>query len=285
MGIHKANLSPMDFVYSAFSFGAGVQSTALLLLLKHEPERLIKAVGHLPQKCYFADTGAEPKMVYEHLQKCISWSPIPLNVVSNGSLMSTEVQNGIQPRTFPPYFTRDRETGKLGMLMRKCTSEFKIVPIERAIRRDIGLVPKQRGKNRSVSLWLRISLEEASRMRDNTTKLFQNIYPLVEMGWDRSRCFAYCQSHGITPPKSRCFFCPFISDWNEIKRNQPEEFQRAVEFDRQIRNVVKGGVKGEVFVHKSGRPLEDVVTNQGHLWEKSPWEDDFQNECSGHCGV
>lgn len=56
-----------------------------------------------------------------------------------------------------------------------------------------------------------------------------------------------------------------------------------VEFDKQIRNVVKGGVKGEVFLHKSCQPLDEAVVNQGHLWEGYPAE--FGNECSGMCGV
>lgn len=171
------------------------------------------------------------------------------------------------------------------MLLRKCTSEFKIVPIERAIRRDLGMTKGARGKSRSVALWLGISLDEIQRMRDNQTKLMRNIYPLIELGWDRSRCFSYCQSHNISPPKSRCFFCPYIRDWGGIKRNQPQEFERAVQFDKEIRNVVKHGVRGEVFIHQSCKPLAEAVPNQGHLWEKSPWEEDFVEECSGHCGV
>lgn len=271
-----------NYVYRALSFGAGVQSTALLLLIKHEPEKLINAVGHIPDKAYFADTGAEPEHVYEHLEAMKLISPLPMEVVSNGSILGTEIQSGIYPRTFPPYFTRN-SNGSIGMLMRKCTHEFKIRPLEKAMRRDVGLVPKQRGRSRSVALWLGISIDEATRMTDNKTKLFQNIYPLIELGWDRTTCFNYCLSHGIKPPKSRCFFCPYVSDWVEIKRNQPKEFIKAVEFDREIRNVVKKGIKGEVFIHKSCKPLDEAVTNQGHLWEGYP--DEFNNECAGHCGV
>lgn len=188
-----------------------MQSTAILLLIKYHPDVLIRKMGSLPSKAYFADTGAEPEHVYRHLERMLKISPIPIEVVNNGSLLSTEIQNGIFPRTFPPYFTRNPD-GSKGMLWRKCTNEFKIVPIERAIRRDIGLLPRQRGKSRSVGLWLGISLEECHRMTTNKTKLFENQYPLVELGWDRSKAFTYCQQYGITPPKSRCFFCPYIND-------------------------------------------------------------------------
>lgn len=226
--------------YAAFSFGGGVQSTALLLLIKHEPQRLLDAVGHLPAKAYFADTGAEPEEIYRHLEQMKLLSPIPLEVVSNGSLLAAETRHS--KRTFPPYYVRLQ--GKIGVLLRKCTPEFKVKPLERAMRGDIGLAPGRRSTSRSVALWLGISIDEAHRMGDNETKLFQNIYPLVEIGWDRTRCFNYCQEHGITPTKSRCFFCPYVGDWLSIKRNQPREFAKAVEFDKQIRNVVKGGGKG-----------------------------------------
>lgn len=268
-----------NFQYAAFSFGGGVQSTALLLLIKHEPQRLLNAVGHLPSKAYFADTNAEPEEIYRHLEQMKLLSSIPLEVVSNGSLLAAETRHN--KRTFPPYYVRLQ--GKIGVLLRKCTPEFKVKPLERAMRRDIGLAPGRRSTSRSVALWLGISIDEAHRMGDNETKLFQNIYPLVEIGWDRTRCFNYCQEHGITPTKSRCFFCPYVSDWLDIKRNQPKEFAKAVEFDKQIRNVVKGGVKGEVFLHKSCQPLDEAVVNQGHLWEGYPAE--FGNECSGMCGI
>lgn len=271
-----------NFQYAAFSFGGGVQSTALLLLIKHEPQRLLDAVGHLPNKAYFADTGAESEEIYHHLEQMRALSSISLETVSNGSLTSWETQNGTIPRSFPPYFTRNKDAS-IGMLLRKCTSEFKVKPLQRAIRHDIGLSPGRRSTLRSVALWLGISIDEAHRMSDNSTKLFQNIYPLIELGWDRTRCFSYCQEHGITPSKSRCFFCPYVSDWLDIKRNQPKEFAKAVEFDKQIRNVVRGGVKGEVFLHKSCKPLDEAIENQGHLWEGYPA--DFGNECTGICGV
>lgn len=272
----------MNYQYAAFSFGAGVQSTCLLLLIKHNPEILIRAVGHLPEKAYFADTGAESAQVYKHLEQMQLISPIPLEIVSNGSILSNKQSDGFDPRTSPPYFAPAKD-GSVGMLLRKCTNEFKVKPLTRAIRRDVGLAPGRSGKSRSVALWLGISIDEITRMRDNSAKLFQNIYPLVELGWDRTRCFSYCQKHGVTPTKSRCFFCPYITDWVEIKRNSPAEFHKAVEFDKEIRNVIKGGAKGQVYLHKSCRPLGEAVSNQGHLWEGYPVE--FANECSGHCGV
>ena len=45
--------------YCAFSFGGGVQSSAIYLMLIHEPWKLLEIMGELPDRVYFADTGAE----------------------------------------------------------------------------------------------------------------------------------------------------------------------------------------------------------------------------------
>ena len=61
----------MDEIYS-LSFGAGVQSTALLMLTLNKDQRLFDALGgHWPDLACFADTGAEPSYVYEHLGKMV----------------------------------------------------------------------------------------------------------------------------------------------------------------------------------------------------------------------
>jgi hypothetical protein len=48
------------------------------------------------------------------------------------------------------------------------------------------------------------------------SKGYQNVYPLIEWGWDRERCIAEIQAAGLPVPiKSACFFCP-ASTKNEI---------------------------------------------------------------------
>jgi 3'-phosphoadenosine 5'-phosphosulfate sulfotransferase (PAPS reductase)/FAD synthetase len=59
-----------------FSFGAGVQSTAILLLIKYEPERVISAMGKLPDWIIFADTGAENQEALDNLKRCKTLLPI-----------------------------------------------------------------------------------------------------------------------------------------------------------------------------------------------------------------
>lgn len=57
-----------ESLYCAFSFGGGVQSSAIYLMLIYEPKRLFRAMGELPDKVYFADTGAETQTTYDCLE-------------------------------------------------------------------------------------------------------------------------------------------------------------------------------------------------------------------------
>jgi hypothetical protein len=267
-----------------FSFGAGVQSTAILLLLKHHPEVLIHFMGKLPEVAYFADTGTENQSTYDHLEKCKLWSPIPIEIVSKPvALDSLEPTSDRQiPRSLIPYFTLNPD-GTKGMLTRKCTSEFKIVPIQKALRDRLGAKPYQRIPIDTVKTWLGISIEEAQRAKLSQVRWIKNLYPLIEIEWSRTKCANYAFEHlGYYPPKSRCYHCPFTSDWADIKREHPEEFARAVFFDNESREITKrnGVLRGETFIHPSCKPLEIAVSDQLGMWEG-----DFALECSGHCGV
>lgn len=268
--------------YSAFSFGGGVQSTAIYLLLKHEPEKLLEVMGHLPDKAYFADTGAEPTHVYHHIEMLKGLgSPIPLEVVSYGNIVDFYKN---KKRSHAPFFVDKGLNAKgkpeRGMLWRTCTDRFKIEPLEKAIKRDAGIRYRQRcDKPQSISMWLGISTDEAVRMRLNKTKWFENVYPLIELGWSRTDCIEYCATYNIKPPKSRCFFCPYVRDWDKVKQDNPEEYAKAVEFDRYIRDLKWANVQYPAYLHQSLKPLDQVY---GAVEDD---EDGFMNECSGHCGV
>ena len=64
------------------SLGAGVQSTTLALMAAHGE------IGPIPDCAIFADTGWEPKAVYEHLAwlRSINVLPVPVHIVSAGNL-------------------------------------------------------------------------------------------------------------------------------------------------------------------------------------------------------
>jgi len=113
------------------SLGAGVQSTTMALMAAH---------GELtptPDAAIFADTGAEPKPVYEHLKWLRSWGvlPFPVWVVSAGNIaedlkrgMSTVGSQG-RFAGAPFFIKRMKPNGvsyELSMGRRQCTRHYKV---------------------------------------------------------------------------------------------------------------------------------------------------------------
>ncbi len=277
----------MDLTY--LSLGAGVQSTALLVL---------SATGKCRRAdvAIFADTGDEPARVYKHLDALRAWSPIPINVVSNGCLSdtilnrigksegnrTTERRKGFSA-SIPAFTPGNDKDARAAPLRRQCTFEYKMEPIQAEVRRLLGYQKGERiaGKSKAVAL-IGISLDEATRMKPSRVSWIENTYPLVELGLRRSDCLQVIRDAGLPEPgKSSCVFCPYHADsqWLEMRKNEPEEFERAVQFDRAIRNMRRAGVSRPVFLHRTLRPLDEVEfkhENQIGMWDE---------ECEGMCGV
>jgi len=262
------------------SLGAGVQSTALALMA---------AQGEFEQKpdcAIFADTGWEPRDVYEHLDRLERELPFPLYRVSAGNIRDEALQAVQGGRRFAtmPFHVRNPQ-GEKAMLRRQCTREYKVTPITKKIRELLGLKPGERAAGRvKVQLWMGISLDEIQRMRNNREPWIDNHYPLIERRMTRWDCQLWLERHGYTVPrKSACIGCPFHDDatWRWMRENRPDEWREAVEFDRAIRSG-RPGVLSEAYVHRSLVPLDevDLYTNvvEGQL-------DLFAMECEGYCGV
>ena len=143
------------------NLGAGVQSTALFLLAR-EPD----AKFHF-DLAIFADTGEEPDSVYKHLEHLRSLGTPEIWVRSTGRLGDDLIhgRNSTGHRFVSiPAFTKSAE-GKVGMVRRQCTAEYKINVVNKAIRRELlGLKPRQRiPKDTIIYQYFGISTDEAGR--------------------------------------------------------------------------------------------------------------------------
>ncbi len=265
---------PFDFTY--LSLGAGVQSTALYLASTRGVIGVPRA-----QVAIFADTGDEPEFVYQHLEELETWAwiheGIPIERVTAGHLSGDILGVGSQRRfvSIPAFGSRG------GMLRRQCTREYKIEPIERHVRQEwLKLRKRQRAKDR-VACMLGISIDEVSRMKPSRRPWITNLFPLVQIGWDRNACRKYIKEVGLeVPRKSSCVFCPYHSDsyWRDLKKNFPVEWETACQFDDAIRGKGMRGIVDPMYVHRSRLPLREVDLNEDQA-------DMFDEECEGYCGV
>lgn len=263
------------------SYGGGTQSTALLLMaLRGEVN------GVIPDYIIFSDTGWEPKAIYKWIKKVNNYIRMyhgrEIIIVTAGDIRQDTLQGIAEGTRFAslPVFTKSK-TGEIGMIMRQCTNDYKVKPVKKKVRELLGYEHGQRVKE-VVHMWKGISIDEIQRVKPIADKWIEAEHPLVDIAnMDRSNCIAYVERSGLgTPEKSSCVGCPFHDNgtWLDMKRNQPEEWAEAVEFDKQIRNMPK--LKNEVYLHRSGKPLDEV-----DLQEDQMMLDLFGNECEGMCGV
>jgi hypothetical protein len=242
-------------------------------------------IGPMPDCAIFADTQAEPAEVYDHLDWLRSENvlPFPVHIVSRGSLEEQTVNSvaGEAPN-YVPWYTRVAD--KDGMLWRSCTDKFKLTPLREKMRELVGLTPGARCAEPLVEVWIGISTDEAARMKPSQNKWSIHRWPLIEARMSRQDCLRWMERNDYPrPPKSACWFCPYTSDtrWRELRDNQPEEWTKAINLDRQIRSGVKGST-GHQYMHRSFVPLEEAdlstAEDRGQL-------NMFNNECEGMCGV
>jgi hypothetical protein len=242
------------------SLGAGIQSTTLALMAAHGE------IGPMPDHAIFADTGAEPAAVYEQVKWLRSGNmlPFPIHTVSAGSLQA-DVEGAAAGVTGmwsrPPFFV-DSGKGRLGQVNRQCTQDYKIDPIRKEHRRLLGFKPRQRIPDAQVEVWIGISTDEIVRAGASFENWTVNRYPLLEKGMSRHDCEVWLTRNGYPVPiKSACTFCPYRTDveWRWMRDNDPASWAIACEIDRRIRDAHKHGrIRGELFIHRSGLPLDQV---------------------------
>jgi hypothetical protein len=261
------------------SLGAGVQSTTLLLMML---EGEIEPADH----AIFADTGWEPKAVYKHLEylkPLMVKANMPLHIVRKGNIRKDFLQNDKRAASMPLHMLSNE--GKAGMIRRQCTAEYKLAPLMKKQRELAGLKSGERCKEHRITTLIGISLDEVQRMKDPSFSWIQHEYPLVDKRITREDCLSWCSDKGYNkPPRSACIGCPFKSDdeWRLLKQD-PEAWEDAVDFDRQIRGEhLKSRFTSIPFLHKSHLPLDEVDLRSN---DEKGIMSLFDNECEGMCGL
>lgn len=297
----------------ALSLGAGVQSTTLAALfedgdIQQSAEAEVPGAPVSLDAAIFSDTQAEPAAVYAHLAWLISEiKRYPILVRTKSSLKEDLLrgENSTKQRFASiPAFTKGEGDKREGRLRRQCSKEYKTDVIEKCIRQDLlGLKPRQRyPKDVIVHSYIGISLDEAGRawrmiqrMRKQEPRFGKTLflhYPLIEKGWNRAACRAYLEkripSHRV--PRRSCTFCPNRQDseWIEMKEQDPESWQEAVEVDRALREpgrIMHRGLNNPLYLHRSCQPLELVQLTPAKDPREHVFSQSMSGECEGICEV
>ena len=256
------------------SFGAGTQSTGLLLMY------LNKKIEAELDLIIFADTGSEPLFVYEYFNYFQSYIKEKYNrgiiVLKQKYTLEEHIRgdyNGDFKRSPSlPYYS------ETGLLKRQCTVDYKIIPIEKYVRKFYNIHKKKNPI--TYNMIMGISFDERERMRVSQRWYRENKYPLVELKLSRKNVIDYIKECGVKePPRSSCYFCPFHSDnyWKMLKDNYPTEFKRATDFDNLIRN--KKGMRQKLYLSKYRKPLFQIDFDSQLRFPE------LIEECEGYCGA
>ena len=275
---HKITVEKVgEPMLNILSLGAGVQSSTMALMA---------AKGELtpmPDCAIFADTGAEPKHVYEFLDYVESLVPFPVHRVMEGEGLEERTISALMTGKFSPVPFRTESASGGGLLRRQCTREFKLVPIERKVRELLGLKKGQRGPREvAVKMWIGISKDEDVRAKPSRNKWIENTWPLIDKGMYRLDCITWMKDHGYREPgKSACYFCPYHDDatWKGMKDHDPDSWDKAVKLDELVRSGVRGTTQ-RLYLHRSMQPLTECDFDP----DRDQF-DMFDNECEGMCGV
>lgn len=256
------------------SLGAGVQSSTMALMATHGE------ITPMPDGAIFADTQREPEKVYEWLNYLETRLSFPVYRVTAGDLGISALKIVVSKKSGKRYFKTALPVygADGGFMTRACTVDYKIVVIRRELIKQTNKQP--------VTQWIGISRDEAQRMKDSRDLWITNRWPLIEKLMTRGDCFRWMKDHGYPePPRSACYFCPFHSpgEWARLKREQPAEFMRAVTFenDLQLAWTQQDSLREKPFLHPARIPLIEAVDTS----TQGSWDDLFNAECEGVCGV
>jgi 3'-phosphoadenosine 5'-phosphosulfate sulfotransferase (PAPS reductase)/FAD synthetase len=208
------------------SFGAGVQTTALLVLIAQE--RLER-----PDAIVFADTGTEKQGTYDYLRDIAEpfATKHSLNITTLGADWRTRTYQGDLERYCLDHHMLP------GTWRRWCTSHYKIVPLSKFRRRELGA-----SRDNPTETWIGISTDEKRRAVPSREPDEVKRYPLIaDFGYDRFMCEQVILGAGLpVPPKSGCWFCPFMNRtaWQVMKRKEPILFERALAMERNAKGYL-----------------------------------------------
>jgi 3'-phosphoadenosine 5'-phosphosulfate sulfotransferase (PAPS reductase)/FAD synthetase len=206
------------------SYGAGVHSTAILVLLK-------------PKEVVFADTGAEWPETYRYIREYAA----PF-VDSYGGDFHVVFN---QKWTLEEMALHDHMAPV--RTMRWCSDKFKVKVILKWLESSEQLPCIQ---------LLGFDVNEQHRAKPSGRDDITNRFPLIELGMTRLACQQVIKKAGLpVPRKSGCFFCPFQSkgDFIQLRSEHRPLFERAVTIEKNALGYERG------FYLAGDAPLEQHV--------------------------
>ena len=171
------------------------------------------------------------------------------------------------------------------MLRRQCTSDYKIRPITKLVKKLTNCNFKN-----PATQWIGISIDEIQRMKPPRVKYLKFRYPLIELKMGRGEIIQWMETNGFpVPSRSSCIGCPFHDDaeWMSLT---DEEFEDACKFDEAKREsgmthpkTDKVYYSNRVYLHRSLKPLRERPFKKPDPDQQTFFDPKDEACDSGHC--
>lgn len=270
---------------SVLNFSGGKQSSAILWMV-------LRGEIPPPDVVMSANPGMEAaaSLAYiKRMQAECAKVGLPCYTVSGPNLYQEILDLKSSKRTrfdTPAYYVLN-DDGTEGKLNQRCTSHFKIAPMNRACRveleKRLGISRRSSKLPRAiVEKWIGFSASEVSRIKPPTERWSCFHYPLIDLGMTNDRVVGYFLKHDLPmPPRSVCNGC-FANDldyFRDMHANRPEDWKQALAVDDAIRDWKSIGVKQPVFITRCCKSLRALEASNFQV------DGDTRNEScdSGYC--
>jgi hypothetical protein len=265
----------MSAPYRCLSYGAGTNSTAMLIGLAERGETVDRII--------FSDTGGELPATYALVDTMSAWC------VARGlpGIETVRATRGGVVETLEEDSLRTKHMPSIAYGFKQCSDRFKRRPQDTALRLD-PRVQAEWAAGRKVERLIGFDANEPHRaergMKANSedrtaAKRWTLRYPLIEWDWGRAECVEAIARAGIPQPgKSACYFCPMSKPrevW-QLHDEHPELFARACAIEAAA-EPFSGSIKG-LGAYFSWRDL----VRQGRLFH--PWPERGEVPCDCYDG-
>lgn len=228
------------------SYGAGVNSTAMLLILIDEGQEFESI--YVDHGCDWPETRAYVRMIAKKY-------PI--------TILTPQIEGYSNLYEYADHYKMipSRRKG-----FRWCSDKFKVRIIHQYVKKPCFCL-------------IGFSMDEIHRAKLKYEHGIEYRFPLIEREIDRKECEEIIKKYGLPVPiKSGCWFCPNqrVEQWKKLRRQHPDLYCKAKALeDQEIEARLKIG-KRPLYLHK--KPLDKVVKEaEGVLFE------DMKPPC--HCGL
>lgn len=229
-------------VRHVLGLSGGKDSAALAVYIKDKYPEIHEKVEY-----FFSDTGAELKEVYDVLEKLEAYLGKEIVRLSSGKDFDhwLKVHNEYLPSA----------------QQRWCTRTMKIKPFEEFVGDD------------QVISYIGIRADENREGYISHKETIKAVFPFVEDGLVRNDIFQILNDSVGIPEyykwrsRSGCYFCFFQrqDEWLGLKRNHPELFEKAKEFEQRVRTKFdwKDGeipINGHGYTWSSQGTIDELVS-------------------------